>query len=1099
MYTYRFNPLSNRFDIVQDTTLLTLKGVVATTADLPLTGNSINILYVVSADDRLYTWNKAESSGILSDWVDIGSVTSIAWSAIADKPSSSVVDIDSAVSLKHTQNTDQYLDFGGGNQVAVADAKDAVDKAHTQDTDTILQKTGGLSLDQSQELSDGTYSITSNPYAQVFKAEQSGELRNVYLDITQTDFVGNITIKIVALVGGEPSGSVLATQVITEASLVVGWTNIIFSSPVSVVSGTSYAITMEASGTGTAHYNFKYSESPLYAYGTLWYYQTGTWTVSPNEYFKFRTYVYDAVGVADLINDGTLNQNLLVDNGFTIDGRDLSIDGTKLDTIEVSAVALTTVKADSDIASAISLKHSNTSDHTQNSDTDLDATFEATFVKKLDTINVLSDITSAGADIEDAVTKKHVAVTVVAAPLTLSTQAITFNYDSSDFALDGNNLSIKADGIKDTHIDWGTNANQVNSDDIPDHNGHSVLDTFNHIINRGKTSPITISLTGGLGVSWTTGEIYDAANTLYVTTDLGSGNVTDNSLNYLKWVSGTSLTLSTSTTSGDEILIAIFTVYDGIIDGYRETSLINESVANTRRALRASFPSRVISGMSIYEDTDVTNALDVTMDAGVYWCCGIEEFTPVEIKSRNTSMVRHFHTAGVWNYDTNAEIDTLNYDNGTNLTAITAGKYVKALFFYMNGKIGWTYPTEFFNTLAQAQNAALPTMPSGLELRPKLTAIVYQQGDTNFTSAIWQDVRPGISEETFNAVTDHGALTGLSDDDHTQYILVDGTRAFTGNVDIGANTLTVNSIEIVGADGEVNKAAVEDSGNWDSAYTASHTVNQDTELDSGVVDVDGSDNVTINQNSIAAFTSINASAVVNTLYLKEGYVGICTNAPTAHLHLKTTVGSVRQAIETSAASDAELEFINTNGGDVTWAMGLDYSDSKNFAIAYAAADGASLTTHKVFSINTDGVVDLKKGQIKFPATQNASADVNTLDDYEEGTWTPSKFGFTEAGGGSYTLTGTYTKIGRKVFIKGTVVCSGGATIESVGGSTSYITGLPFTALTTPGGYVIGVMNNYVMESYGNGLITSNSATIYFDTFGPTTANHGFTFSGSYEV
>jgi len=45
--------------------------------------------------------------------------------------------------------------------------------------------------------------------------------------------------------------------------------------------------------------------------------------------------------------------------------------------------------------------------HTQNTDTDLDATFEATFVKKTDTVNVLSDITSLGANIEDAVTKKH--------------------------------------------------------------------------------------------------------------------------------------------------------------------------------------------------------------------------------------------------------------------------------------------------------------------------------------------------------------------------------------------------------------------------------------------------------------------------------------------------------------------------------------------------------------------------------------------------------------------------------------------------------------------------------------------------------------------
>ena len=40
--------------------------------------------------------------------------------------------------LTHTQNTDQFLDFGGASQVAVADVKDAVTKKHTQGTDTTL-------------------------------------------------------------------------------------------------------------------------------------------------------------------------------------------------------------------------------------------------------------------------------------------------------------------------------------------------------------------------------------------------------------------------------------------------------------------------------------------------------------------------------------------------------------------------------------------------------------------------------------------------------------------------------------------------------------------------------------------------------------------------------------------------------------------------------------------------------------------------------------------------------------------------------------------------------------------------------------------------
>jgi len=82
-----------------------LKGFKDTTADLPLTGNTQNDVYMVRSDDHWYTWNKAESSGLITDWVDMGGATSIAWSIITDKPSSSVSDIDSAVSLKHNGST----------------------------------------------------------------------------------------------------------------------------------------------------------------------------------------------------------------------------------------------------------------------------------------------------------------------------------------------------------------------------------------------------------------------------------------------------------------------------------------------------------------------------------------------------------------------------------------------------------------------------------------------------------------------------------------------------------------------------------------------------------------------------------------------------------------------------------------------------------------------------------------------------------------------------------------------------------------------------------------------------------------------------------
>lgn len=43
---------------------------------------------------------------------------------------------------------------------------------------------------------------------------------------------------------------------------------------------------------------------------------------------------------------------------------------------------------------------------------------------------------------------------------------------------------------------------------------------------------------------------------------------------------------------------------------------------------------------------------------------------------------------------------------------------------------------------------------------------------------------------------DHGALSGLADDDHTQYLLVSGVRAMSGDLDLGSNDLTVvNSLK----------------------------------------------------------------------------------------------------------------------------------------------------------------------------------------------------------------------------------------------------------------------------------------------------------------
>ena len=101
----------------------------------------------------------------------------------------------------------------------------------------------------------------------------------------------------------------------------------------------------------------------------------------------------------------------------------------------------------------------------------------------------------------------------------------------------------------------------------------------------------------------------------------------------------------------------------------------------------------------------------------------------------------------------------------------------------------------------------------------------------------------------------------------------------------------------------------------------------------------------------------------------------------------------------------------------------------NRAITLPDAAGAIVVSGTTPSLNG----------ITFPATQVASAGANTLDDYEEGTWTPTlSFG---SGSVTYTTqTGRYTKIGKLVTVQAYVK------INAASSPSSFITldNIPFT-------------------------------------------------------
>jgi hypothetical protein len=113
------------------------------------------------------------------------------------------------------------------------------------------------------------------------------------------------------------------------------------------------------------------------------------------------------------------------------------------------------------------------------------------------------------------------------------------------------------------------------------------------------------------------------------------------------------------------------------------------------------------------------------------------------------------------------------------------------------------------------------------------------------------------------------------------------------------------------------------------------------------------------------------------------------------------------------------------------------------------------------------------GGLAFPATAVAVTDVNTLDDYEEGTATLTLTGSTTAPIIAVTATAVYTKIGRSV----TIACTF-ADVSTVGAVGNIrVTGLPFAA----SGNFSGACKAYNFGSVAFVASTANTETqLYFE-------------------
>jgi hypothetical protein len=172
-----------------------------------------------------------------------------------------------------------------------------------------------------------------------------------------------------------------------------------------------------------------------------------------------------------------------------------------------------------------------------------------------------------------------------------------------------------------------------------------------------------------------------------------------------------------------------------------------------------------------------------------------------------------------------------------------------------------------------------------------------------------------------------------------------------------------------------------------------------------------------------------------------------------------------EAADHAGTQEDERVYINAENG-------LEINSSPdNWASGWAGRDTLRITGQGI----------MFGGAVNSGGTTSSS---NTLDDYEEGTWTPT------AGSNVVSLsnpTGSYTKVGRLV----TVNCSFTADLTSVG--TFHVNGLPFTVSdlisnTAVEATGVAFSDNHTLISYAS---HSSNVLVFRDVLRGTQADNSF--------
>jgi hypothetical protein len=264
-------------------------------------------------------------------------------------------------------------------------------------------------------------------------------------------------------------------------------------------------------------------------------------------------------------------------------------------------------------------------------------------------------------------------------------------------------------------------------------------------------------------------------------------------------------------------------------------------------------------------------------------------------------------------------------------------------------------------------------------------------------------------------------------------------------------TLTAGSnVTITNGDGTIEIASTGGGGGGGTSVTVTQATATAAQTTFSVTYTVGQLSVYLNGALLASgdFTASNGTTVVlasgaalNDIFTAVAYDSATqiTEGDSSVVVTDSGTGKVEVTVDNVEVADFTTGEIVFNETGANQDFRVEGDTNANLIVADAGVDKVGIGTN---TFNTNGGVLQVSNGISFPASQSALSDANTLDDYEEGTWTAT---LTPGSSGTITVNNAtsvnrYTKIGQLVTITATIQVS---SVSSPVGRLA-LGGLPFS-------------------------------------------------------